>query len=487
MLSGDASGDANAPDDALCLTKSAYTTLPAPLPSYRLVENFTISFWAKARESLDDPVFANPIMGVRQRGLLLRPIPDAAGNSADIGFYLGTNGFDVVRHFAGAPVLETCTFQRDGDRPAGCLCQNGDSVSCIDTYVGTVLDYDSADVSDNRGPQAVGCTSQLDRYLAYPSRNFSLVCGNVLGYCNKGSSVACCLKSGCTSCVPVTNCSVGSWASIAVHREPFLGWHHFALVMSDGEAFVYVDGRPTSRANVRSIPNASFRLSFGTYRDPVRWAGYPTSFEGWIGDVRLANRSMHGGEALAQFNNASAWDFSLSTNRCSGENHTGTDVEPFSIQQAWLVCKEPLPNCTTTGGFTVGERAGCLCEALDGSRNCVGGGEWSLNDSVLARPFARWQLDQSGTIVVDTSGNGFDGQIKGANLSVLSDGAYTSFRGNAYVDFGGLNGFQFETRDFAVEAWIRFNSTDSMVIVGKRHTECVTSGWVFLLRLDRSD
>ena len=60
-------------------------------------------------------------------------------------------------------------------------------------------------------------------------------------------------------------------------------------------------------------------------------------------------------------------------NGCSGENHSGSSIESFNVQQAYLVCRpEPLPTCggTIKDEFSVGERAGCC--SVDVGRNRVG-------------------------------------------------------------------------------------------------------------------
>jgi hypothetical protein len=58
-----------------------------------------------------------------------------------------------------------------------------------------------------------------------------------------------------------------------------------------------------------------FRLAFGRTR--YRYTYYGSGFEGWISELRLANRTMLGGEAYALMSNASAWTSSYAMNGCS--------------------------------------------------------------------------------------------------------------------------------------------------------------------------
>lgn len=137
----------------------------------------------------------------------------------------------------------------------------------------------------------------------------------------------------------------GNLASIAVQRQSLVGWHHYSIVYDAGQAFVYVDGNERdSSSSSKAIDRqkvVDFRLAFGRTR--FRWTAdggnWSTGFEGWLSELRLANRSMHGSEALRQIDNKSAWDFSYSMRGCSGENHDGTEIDRFRLQQAWLVCR----------------------------------------------------------------------------------------------------------------------------------------------------
>jgi hypothetical protein len=283
-----------------------------------------------------------------------------------------------------------------------------------------------------------------------------------------------------------------------VQRQPLIGWHHYAIVFNNRQPSVFIDGNSRDSAvNRAPVPYAEmlFRPIFGRtrfrYLMPYGFR-VGTGFEGWISELRLANRTMSGGggEAFAQMNNLSAWTSSYSMNGCSGENHTGTDVERFDLQQSWLVCGEPLPTCGADGGgggFQIGEPAGCLCERADLTRACIGG-EWAVNNAVLARPLARWRLNQNSSTVLDASGNGFDGQIIGVpgvdyEFQSVNGSNFTTFTGKAaFIEFGDLGGIQFGLRDFAVEATIRYSSTslaDSVIAFFGR--DCYSSYWAFYL------
>lgn len=105
----------------------------------------------------------------------------------------------------------------------------------------------------------------------------------------------------------------GNLATIAVQRQPLIGWHHYSIVYNGGEVFVYIDGAnrdavQSSKAIDRTA-RVGFRAAFGRVRDS--WASenavWGSGFEGWLSELRLANHSMHGSEALKQINNQSAW------------------------------------------------------------------------------------------------------------------------------------------------------------------------------------
>lgn len=210
--------------------------------------------------------------------------------------------------------------------------------------------------------------------------------------------------------------SSGTRAPIVVQRQSLIGWHHYSIVAAKRELFVYVDGISEPIAQSAN-PNAAllgFRLAFGRTRFYYS-IGSPTGFEGWISELRLANRSMHGSEAMKQINNQSAWDFSYSMKGCSGENHAGTEIDRFKLQQAWLVCKEPLPTCGVSGGdFVESESVGCLCEMDNHEQQCVTG-IGSLDSGVVltnAKPIGLWRFDdETSPLVIDHSGNGYHGKV----------------------------------------------------------------------------
>jgi hypothetical protein len=226
--------------------------------SYLVADNFTIAFWARAREPLSFtqvPVLLNASVAMPPRGAVFSPVlPSSDTSAAGLGFYLGTDGYTVV------------------------------------------------------------------------------------------------LATTNSSSAPV------------VQRQSLVGWHHYAIVCDSLQPTVYIDGsNQSSELSVANnlVQHVGFRPVFGRTRAQYLSASYGVGFEGWISQVRIASRVMHGGEALAQTNNGSAWDYAYSASGCSGENHAGTDVEQFMLQQAWLVCAEALPTCGVGGGgFQIGDSLG---------------------------------------------------------------------------------------------------------------------------------
>jgi hypothetical protein len=338
-------------DHALCMTEATldgeaeFATGDGISTAFLLIDNFTVAFWAQAREPLNfdqSPSAAGVI--AMPRGCVFKPqTPPIAGG---VGFFLSTDGFTIQQH--GAGVL----------------------------------------------------------------------------------------------------------SSIFVQRQQLDGWHHYAIVFDARVPSVYIDGTLVPGESALNLTTAmTFRLAFA--RTLVDTNRGPLGFEGWISEVRLANRTMPGNEALMQMSNASAWEFSYALNGCSGENHTGTDIERYQLQQAWLVCEVLLPTCgAVNSSFAVGDIAGCLCEFANRTRSCVSG-VWSDNDTVVARPLARWLLNDSSVTVVDSSGNGYDGQFVGVvgvdyrfSAPVLFNGAYfVSLVNSSVIDFGGATAFNFGLRN----------------------------------------
>ena len=211
--------------------------------------------------------------------------------------------------------------------------------------------------------------------------------------------------------------------------------------------------------------------------------GYGTGFEGWLSELRLANRSMHGSEALKQINHWSVWNFSYSMNDCSGENHTGTDIDRFRLQQAWLVCKEPLPTCgKNTAEFQRWEPAGCMCEQEDGSRSCISG--FMSPDEVVfgAKPWAYWRLYDvlaNGT-VPDSSGNQFHGKFIGnqsTDYIVNVEERFVAFNGTSYIEFETPSNFNFGARNFAIEVLVRANVSSVFETIISMRSSCVFGNW----------
>lgn len=224
-------------DHALCMTES---TLDDVLPASLLVDNFTIAFWARAREPLafNQTPTASGVVPV-PRGSLFAPLTPYSNNLSIsvINFYLGTDGFSVQ--------------------------QNGNGLA----------------------------------------------------------------------------------ASIVVERRNLFNWHHYSIVFDRREPYVYIDGNSNHSSQNRVSSLASvvlFRAAFGRHRTTFPLSSYGTGFEGWISELRLANQTMHGGEALAKMSNVSAWNANFSMRGCSGENHAGTAIDVYKLQQAFLVCAKPI-------------------------------------------------------------------------------------------------------------------------------------------------
>jgi hypothetical protein len=130
----------------------------------------------------------------------------------------------------------------------------------------------------------------------------------------------------------------------------------------------------------------------------------------------------------------------------------------------------PATTVPATATLEVGTPpTGCMCQHDDQSVSCIGG-VWDSGYAVITAvvPFALWRLGQNSSEVRDSSDSGFNGTFLGPVNNNDCD-AYTTFNGASYIDFGTLNGFQFATRDFAVEATVRFSSLGTLTLVARRH------------------
>jgi hypothetical protein len=289
-----------------------------------------------------------------------------------------------------------------------------------------------------------------------------------------------------------------SWISSVEKRLSLIGWHHYTIVAENRKSFVYIDGSATPTNNDSDVATKplSFNLLLGTGRTRLQWSGsIVTSFEGWLSELRLANRSMMNGlEAISQINNQSAWQFSYSMRGCSGENHDGTEIDRFSLQQSWLVCKsKSLPTCgVNTPELQPWEQAGCKCEKNDGSQSCIAGYISPDDDDVIfaSKPLAYWRLfDVKSDIAPDSSGNGFVGKfngVRGVDYQVTSRERFVSFKNNSSIDFGDNNAFDFGTRNFAVEFRVRAElSNKSEAILTKLGGNCANANfWAVYLEVD---
>jgi hypothetical protein len=383
-------------DHALCMTQStlddepAFWTTDGVRDALTFVDNFTIAFWARAREALNfSELPSTGGVTFEPRGSLFMPLLDSGNSFQTIGLYLGIDGFSIQQWSIPA-------------------------------------------------------------------------------------------------------------SSIVVQRQPLIGWHHYAIVCDNREMFVFIDGASRESSMNRALNIVSemvFRPGFGRARarytinfgpSIIDRAG--TGFEGWISELRLVNRTMLGGEALAQMNNLSAWNYSYSMNGCSGENHNGTDIERFDLQQAWLVCGEPLPTCGVGGGgFMTDDLAGCLCEDnATLSRKCVNGVA-AENDSIVVQPLALWHLYdvKSDGTVPDSSGSGLgrDGVVILGSLVVGAGSKFASFN-NTIVDVGVDDAFNFGVRNFSIEFRLRTTSKTAMAVLSKDAASCPSSGSFFLVLIN---
>jgi hypothetical protein len=70
-------------------------------------------------------------------------------------------------------------------------------------------------------------------------------------------------------------------------------------------------------------------------------------------------------------------------------------LNEFGLQQAWLVCRQPLPTCgAQTDSFKDWEPAGCLCEDENQTRTCINGYYSQDSDAIVStRPEVYWRLD----------------------------------------------------------------------------------------------
>jgi hypothetical protein len=105
----------------------------------------------------------------------------------------------------------------------------------------------------------------------------------------------------------------------------------------------------------------------------------------------------------------------------------------------------------------------------------------------MPNPVAYWKFDEvNGTIASDSSGNGYNGVLKGniTRVEGKSGNALSLVAENDYVDIGTNDIFNFDggSGDFTIDAWIKPTVMPSFVsaIVAKA-TESPFSGWSFYI------
>jgi hypothetical protein len=266
---------------------------------------------------------------------------------------------------------------------------------------------------------------------------------------------------------------------VLVFRGPLIGWHHVAVVYTARRPAVFVDFQLTTASVAPISPTVpvGMRVVFGRTRFRWLWDGgvAGVGFEGWISNLQIANQTMSAVDIQNTVNESLPLDFAnYDMNGCSGENHTGTSIDRFQLQQAFLVCRDAqtyrMPSCgadNNNGSFAPNEPAGCLVLVNNATTTCVAG-SWSPADggmSVVSNQLvAQWRFDNlapNATTVPDLSGNGFHGAVLG-NASTL-------FYSSTFVDVGDLPFANFGSADFTIEVWIRVvNSTARTTIIGKR-------------------
>jgi hypothetical protein len=151
-----------------------------------------------------------------------------------------------------------------------------------------------------------------------------------------------------------------------------------------------------------------------------------------------------------------------------------TSSLPCSGYTALAVGAAP-PTCgvNNNAAFVDGDKAGCLCEMQDGSRECIVG-SWA-ESGVTATPVAQWNLGDNNTSIPDDSGNGFDGVLVGSlgpqyTFAPYNKSVYLSLSGG-FVVIPSMTNFVFGVRDFSIQATIRSSAppdVEFMNIFSKR-------------------
>jgi hypothetical protein len=131
---------------------------------------------------------------------------------------------------AQAQPMDRCNFNQSSR--AGCLCVVNATTTCVDNFGGLNFTFDNAfqypaeDITrfplangsvygyvtrmiSGFNPVTVhGCGSAVSGYFPYNAFGFGVACQRVLGFCNPGRNVSCCMAANCVSCSPFSNCSV---------------------------------------------------------------------------------------------------------------------------------------------------------------------------------------------------------------------------------------------------------------------------------------
>ncbi len=283
---------------------------------------------------------------------------------------------------------------------------------------------------------------------------------------------------------------------------PLNNWTHIAVVGSDSGLRIYINGElDASNTVAYGHPNTGSSLKIGA--EP----NFGAYFNGKIDEVSIYNEALSAQEIRNHYLGSTPTcgdgncDSGETCSSCPQDCKCPIDCSCSSPQVCCNgTCSTPVCSQNFHCGSDPCKTYTCNnpgnCSASCSSQNvtsCVnddgccppGCNEGNDNDCLpLGGPVAFWHFDEGlGNSTADSSGNGNDGTINGANWTTGLSGSALEFDGiNDYVSVSEND--ILDPSEITIDAWIRINSTPT--INGNVVAKGANNGYRFLITTTRA-
>jgi len=238
-----------------------------------------------------------------------------------------------------------------------------------------------------------------------------------------------------------------TWSDICPAGSVVTGvWQHVAFSYNGTNITGYVNGSSCGSVAVTYTDDASHEVTIGSWTTS---AGY--DYNGLMDEVKISK--------LAR-----------SAEEISEEYRLGRDRQFNSV-----ISSTDLSGKTKLPFWVAGDRAGTYLEVTVGE-SAYANGEPDANTVGL------WHLDEqsgSGAYVRDSSGAGHNATPTGTTVSEGRIGKARYFNGSSdYISTANSADWNFGSGDFAIDAWVRLNSTVGAAIIANLHEVGSYEGFV---------